>query len=84
MGVFNPSGNPLCPVIKICGNPETLRHWSDDIDVELDDYFTGKLDRVGAQLAVLSKMNMVFNGAVTASEAIGEGQFMLPRLKDAL
>jgi len=27
---------------------------------------------------------MVFNGAETASEAIGEGQFMLPRLKDAL
>ena len=84
MGVFNPSGNPLCPIIKICGNPQTLRHWGDDIDVELDGYFTGELDRVGAQIAVLSKMNMVFNGAETASEAIGEGQFMLPRLKDAL
>ena len=84
MGVFNPSGNSLCPIIKICGNPQTLRHWGDDIDVELDGYFTGELDRVGAQIAVLSKMNMVFNGAETASEAIGEGQFMLPRLKDAL
>jgi len=84
MGVFNPSGNPLCPIIKICGNPQTLRHWGDDIDVELDGYFTGELDRVDAQIAVLSKMNMVFNGAETASEAIGEGQFMLPRLKDAL
>jgi len=84
MGVFNPSGNPLCPIIKICGNPQTLRNWGDDIDVELDGYFTGELDRVGAQIAVLSKMNMVFNGAETASEAIGEGQFMLPRLKDAL
>jgi altronate dehydratase large subunit len=84
MGVFNPSGNPLCPIIKICGNPNTLRHWGDDIDVELDGYFTGELDRVGAQIAVLSKMNMVFNGAETASEALGEGQFMLPRLKDAL
>lgn len=84
MGVFNPSGNPLCPTIKICGNPKTLRHWGDDIDVELDGYFTGELDRVDAQIAVLSSMNMVFNGADTAAEAIGEGQFMLPRLKDAL
>ena len=84
MGVFNPSGNPLCPIIKICGNPQTLRHWRDDIDVELDGYFTGELDRGGAQRAVLARVNAVFNGAETASEIFGEGQFMLPRLKDAL
>jgi altronate dehydratase large subunit len=84
MGVFNPSGNPLCPIIKICGNPQTLRHWREDIDVELDGYFTGELDRGGAQQAVLARMNAVFNGAETASEIVGEGQFMLPRLKDAL
>ncbi|MEL0302281.1 MAG: UxaA family hydrolase [Rhodobiaceae bacterium] len=84
MGVFNPSGNPLCPIIKICGNPQTLRHWREDIDVELDGYFTGELDRGGAQQAVLARMNAVFNGAETASEIFGEGQFMLPRLKDAL
>jgi len=84
MGVFNPSGNPLCPIIKICGNPQTLRHWREDIDVELDGYFTGELDRGGAQQTVLARMNAVFNGAETASETFGEGQFMLPRLKDAL
>ena len=84
MGVFNPSGNPLCPIIKICGNSQTLRHWGDDIDVELDGYFTGELDRGVAQRVVLASMNAVFNGAETASEKFGEGQFLLPRLKDAL
>lgn len=84
MGVFNPTSNLLCPIIKICGNPETLRFWRDEIDVELEDYFTGKLDRCAAQIATLSIINKVFNGHQTASEALREGQFILPRLKDAL
>jgi altronate dehydratase large subunit len=84
MGVFNPTGNPLCPTIKICGNPKTLQHWRDDIDVELDDYFTGKVDRCTTQKATIYRLNEVFNGAQTASEALGEGQYILPRLKDLL
>ena len=84
MGVFNPTGNTLCPTIKICGNPKTLRHLGDDIDVELDDYFTGTISKLSAQKVTLYKVNEVFNGAQTASEAAGEGQFILPRLKDAL
>ncbi len=84
MGVFNPTGNPLCPIIKICGNPKTLRYWRDDIDVELEDYFNGKISRFSAQKKTLCKVNEVFNGIQTVSEALGEGQFILPRLKDAL
>lgn len=84
MGVFNPSGNILCPMIKICGNPKTVQSWQDDIDVALDDYFTGGLNIEEAQIAVLTKLNAVFNGAVTASETHFEGQFLLPRGKDSL
>ena len=84
MGVFNPTGNPLCPIIKICGNPNTLRDWRDDIDVELEDYFIGKIGKFDAQKAALKRVNEIFNGAQTASEALGEGQFILPKLKDAL
>ena len=84
MGVFNPTGNPLCPIIKICGNPNTLRHWRDDIYFELEDYFMGKIGKFDAQKAALKRVNEIFNGAQTASEALGEGQFILPKLKDAL
>ena len=84
MGVFNPSGNVLCPMIKICGNPKTAQSWQDDIDVALDNYFTGELNNEEAQIAVLTKLNAVFNGAVTASEKYFEGQFLLPREKDSL
>lgn len=84
MGVFNPSGNVLCPMIKICGNPKTAQSWQDDIDVPLDGYFTGELKSEEAQIAVLKKLNAVFNGAVTASEKYFEGQFLLPRKGESL
>ena len=57
-------------MIKICGNPKTVQSWQDDIDVPLDGYFTGELKSEEAQIAVLKKLNAVFNGAVTASENI--------------
>jgi altronate dehydratase large subunit len=84
MGVFNPSGNVLCPMIKICGNPKTAQSWQDDIDVALDGYFAGELSGEEAQISVLTKLNAVFNGAVTASEKYFEGQFLLPRGGDSL
>ena len=52
--------------------------------ISLDNYFTGEIDRCAAQKTTLSKVNEVFNGTQTASEALREGQFILPRLKDAL
>lgn len=84
MGVFNPSGNPLCPTIKICGNPNTIADWQDDIDVDLSEYFLGEMSREAAQIAVLDRVNATFNGALTAAEIAGEGQFLLPRQKDSL
>tara|TARA_Y100001954_G_C15724725_1_gene560136 strand:- start:749 stop:901 length:153 start_codon:yes stop_codon:yes gene_type:complete len=50
----------------------------------LDNYFTGELNNEEAQISVLTKLNAVFNGAVTASEKYFEGQFLLPREKDSL
>jgi altronate dehydratase large subunit len=44
MGVFNPSGNPLAPTIKVCGNPQTVEHWEDGIDVDLSGLIAGAID----------------------------------------
>ena len=46
--------------------------------------FTGELKSEEAQMAVLKKLNAVFNGAVTASEKYFEGQFLLPRKGESL
>jgi altronate dehydratase large subunit len=70
MGVFNPSGNPLAPTIKVCGNPDTVRDWPDGIDVTLD--------AAAARLAQV--VREVAGGAVTHTERWGEGQFIVPRM----
>jgi len=79
MGVFNPSGNPLAPTLKICGNPQTVKNWSDGIDVNLSSLITGEmsLDEGGNQ--VLQAVLDTANGLVTKTEKWGEGQFIIPR-----
>ncbi len=80
MGVFNPSGNPLAPTLKVCGNPQTLRDWDDGIDVGLDRLISGEmtLEDAGQQLA--QAVLRVAGGEVTRTEAWGEGQFIVPRM----
>jgi len=79
MGVFNPSGNPLAPTLKLCGNPQTVKNWSDGIDVNLSSLITGEmsLDEGGNQ--VLQAVLDTANGLVTKTEKWGEGQFIIPR-----
>lgn len=80
MGVFNPSGNPLAPTLKICGNPDTVRHWADGIDVDLTRLLQGEitLDAAGQQVA--EEVLRTAAGAITRTEAWGEGQFIVPRM----
>ena len=79
MGVFNPSGNPLAPTLKLCGNPQTVKNWSDGIDVNLSGLITGEmsLDEGGNQ--VLQTVLDTANGLITKTEKWGEGQFIIPR-----
>lgn len=79
MGVFNPSGNPLAPTIKVCGNPQTVRHWGDGIDVNLERLISGEmtLDKAGKQVA--QEVLRVAGGEVTRTETWGEGQLVVPR-----
>lgn len=80
MGVFNPSGNPLAPTVKVCGNPDTVRDWPDGIDVPLDDLIEGRisLDTAAERLGKL--VLRVAGGEPTHTERWGEGQFIVPRM----
>jgi altronate dehydratase large subunit len=80
MGVFNPSGNPLAPTIKICGNPQTLEHWGDGIDVNLSGILAGAMNLDGAGSAVAKAVLQVVEGERTKTEMWGEGQFIVPRM----
>ncbi len=80
MGVFNPSGNPLSPTVKVCGNPDTVRDWPDGIDVALVDLIEGRvsLDTAAGRLGEL--VLRVAGGEPTHTERWGEGQFIVPRM----
>lgn len=80
MGVFNPSGNPLAPTIKVCGNPATIARWADGIDVALAELIDARigLDEAGAR--VHEAVIRVASGETTRTERWGEGQFIIPRL----
>ena len=80
MGVFNPSGNPLAPTIKVCGNPQTIQHWSDDLDVDLSGLIAGEMSLDDAGQAVARAVIQAAEGALTKTEALGEGQFIVPRM----
>jgi altronate dehydratase large subunit len=79
MGVFNPSGNPLSPTIKICGNPDTVRHWRDGIDVALVDLIEGRISLDVAGDLIYQTVRRVAAGHRTYTETWGEGQFIIPR-----
>jgi len=79
MGVFNPSGNPLTPTLKVCGNPDTVKHWEDGIDVNLSGLIQGDitLDQAADQIA--HAVTLTASGHISKTEAWGEGQFIFPR-----
>mgnify|MGYP002621225296 CR=1 FL=1 len=78
MGVFNPSGNPLVPTIKICGNRPTLSRWSDSIDVDVSPavYDGADLNAMGDR--VEAALIRTVQGQTTRAEDWREGQIMIP------
>ncbi len=84
MGVYNPSGNILCPSIKVCGNPKTLESWSDQIDIDVSKYFLGIEKEKTVFEKFILEINRYFNGQPTVAEQQLEGQFILPRYFEAL
>ena len=83
MGVFNPSGNPLAPTLKLCGNPHTVKLWSDGIDVNLTRLISGDISLEEAGHQVTQTVIDAANGHLTKTEKWGEGQFIMPRLLPA-
>ncbi|WP_292295087.1 UxaA family hydrolase [Marivita sp.] len=84
MGVYNPSGMPLAPTIKICGNPQTLRDWGAEIDVNVEGLIGGIVTLDMAAVAITDTLAALCAGSITHAERRGEGQLILPRTMPAL
>ncbi len=82
-GQGNVIGNPILPVIKLCGNPRTVRTMSEHIDVDVTGLLRKELtpDQAGDKL--LECMFRTANGRLTSAEALGHREFVLTRLYES-
>ncbi|WP_227269845.1 UxaA family hydrolase [Roseobacter weihaiensis] len=78
MGVYNPSGMPLAPTVKICGNPKTLSNWPDGIDLDVSEIITGGSDYDDAANTILKLIGEIAGGKDTRAEEWREGQIIIP------
>ncbi len=79
-GQGNVVGNPIVPVIKISGNPRTLRTMSEHIDVDVTGVLTREktIDEAGDDL--IDMIRRTANGRNTCAEALGHREFSMTKL----
>ncbi len=79
-GQGNVVGNPIVPVIKISGNPRTLRTMSEHIDVDVTGVLTREMTIDQAGDALIDMIMRTANGRNTATEALGHREFSMTKL----
>jgi (2R)-sulfolactate sulfo-lyase subunit beta len=79
-GQGNVIGNPIVPVIKISGNPRTVRTMSEHIDVDVSGVLRRDMTIPQAGDALFVMVVRTANGRLTAAEALGHREFVLTKL----
>jgi (2R)-sulfolactate sulfo-lyase subunit beta len=82
-GQGNVIGNPIVPVIKLCGNPRTVRTMSEHIDTDVSGLLRKELNPDQAGDKLLDMMFQTANGRLTAAEVLGHREFVLTRLYES-
>ncbi len=79
-GQGNVVGNPIVPVIKISGNPRTLRTMHEHIDVDVTGVLSREQTIDEAGDALIDMIIRTANGRNTAAEALGHVEFSMTKL----
>ncbi len=79
-GQGNIIGNPIEPVIKLSGNPKTVKSMSDHIDVDVSPILQGEMTLDQAGDALIEMIVRTANGRLTAAEALGHREFVMTKL----
>ncbi len=82
-GQCNVIGNPILPVIKLCGNPRTVRTMKEHIDLDVSGILRREmnLDQAGDNL--LDVIFQTANGRLTSAEVLGHREFVFTRLYES-
>jgi (2R)-sulfolactate sulfo-lyase subunit beta len=79
-GQGNVVGNPIMPVIKISGNPRTVRTMSEHIDVDVTGVLRREMTLDQSGDALIDMVLRTANGRATAAEALGHREFVMTKL----
>ena len=79
-GQGNVIGNPIEPVIKLSGNPKTVKLMSEHIDLDVSEILQGEMTLDEAGDALLDLIVRTANGRLTAAEALGHREFVMTKL----
>jgi (2R)-sulfolactate sulfo-lyase subunit beta len=79
-GQGNIIGNPIIPVIKITGNPKTVRTMSEHIDVDISGIVRREITIPQAGDQLIDMIRRTANGRLTAAEALGHREYVFTKL----
>jgi (2R)-sulfolactate sulfo-lyase subunit beta len=79
-GQGNIIGNPIVPVIKITGNPRTVRTMSEHVDLDVSGILRRDMTIPQAGDALIDMVLRTADGRLTAAEALGHREFVLTKL----
>ena len=79
-GQGNVIGNPIVPVIKISGNPKTIRTMGEHIDVDVSGILRRDMTISDAGDALIDMIVRTSNGRLTAAEALGHREYVMTKL----
>ncbi|GJD59502.1 UxaA family hydrolase [Methylobacterium dankookense] len=79
-GQGNVIGNPIVPVIKITGNPRTVRTMGEHIDVDVSGVLRREMTIPQAGDALIDMVVRTANGRLTAAESLGHREFVMTKL----
>src|SRR5439155_17202030 len=79
-GQGNIIGNPVIPVIKMSGNPLTVKTMAEHIDVDVTGILRLEMNLDQAADAALKMLERTINGRLTAAEALRHDEFVLTKL----
>ena len=79
-GQGNVIGNPIVPVIKITGNPKTVRTMSEHVDVDVSGVLRREMTIPQAGDTLIDMVVRTANGRLTAAEALGHREFSMTKL----
>jgi (2R)-sulfolactate sulfo-lyase subunit beta len=79
-GQGNIIGNPIVPVIKISGNPKTVRTMAEHIDLDVSGILRRDMTIPQAGDALIDMIVRTANGRLTAAEALGHREYVMTKL----